>query len=324
MSRCYQFILSLRERAARAASSGTLSLSIVFVLLYSLPAIATPLSSGSMTQSGTPAFFNWGVDKIRTGNYKEAVADFTQAIQHRANFAAAYSNRCLAHIQLGDYQSAITDCTQAVSLTPNNIEAYLNRGLAHYRLSHHQAAIADAERVIKLNPHEFRAYYNRGVARAELGHHTAAIDDYDRALRQIPQFSSPLMGEIYNDRGLARFSLSDLTGALADFSQAIRLNANDDRAHYNRGCVCGRQRNYKVAVQDFTVSLQLNPNNAEAYLNRGIARHELGYQQLALMDLQQAAKHFAKQGKPDAYQQTLHFIRALQQELVSFPVDEIG
>lgn len=118
--------------------------------------------------------------------------------------------------------------------------------------------------------------------------------------------------------------MSDLAGAIADFSQAIYLNANDYRAYYNRGCVCGRQGNYTTAVQDFTVSLQLNPNNAEAYLSRGIARHQLGYEQLALVDLHQAAKRFALQKNTVAYQQTLNFIQALQQELVSFPESELS
>ena len=42
------------------------------------------------------------------------------------------------------------------------------------------------------------------------------------------------------------------------------------------------------------------------------------------MDLQQAAKRFAKQGNTVAHQQTLNFIQALQQELVSFPESEIS
>lgn len=309
-TRFYQFILAL---------------GIAFALFHCLPLMASaePLPS-FITQTEAQDFFKWGVDKIQSGNYQGAIKDFTQAIQRQADFAAAYSNRCLANIQLGNYQTAIEDCTQAVTLAPNNTEAYLNRGLAHYKLSNYQAAIEDDNQVIKLNPQEFRGYYNRGVARFVLGNHTKAIVDYNQALRQSPKFPSSVLAEIYNDRGLARFRLSDLKGALADFSQAISLNANDYRAYYNRGCVCGRQRNYTAAMRDFTVSLQFNPNNAEAYLNRGIARYELGYQQLALIDLRQAARLFALQGNTNAYQQTLQFIQALQQELVSFPESELG
>lgn len=301
-----------------------LSLSIAFALFNCLPSIAAADPSPSTITHEAPDFFKWGVDKIQSGNYQGAIENFTQAIQHHADLATAYSNRCLAHLQLGDYQTAIEDCTQAATLAPKNTEAYLNRGLAHYRLGNYQAAIEDNNQVIQLNPNEFRAYYNRGIVRSVLKNHTEAIIDYNQALHQSPKFSSSQMAELYNDRGLARFGLSDLEGAIADFDQAIHLNTNNYRAYYNRGCVCGIQRNYTAAVQDFSVSVQLNPNNPEAYLNRGIARHELGYQQLALMDLQQAARRFALQANTPAYQQTLHFIQLLQQELVSFPENELG
>jgi len=182
MSRFYRFILSL---------------SIVFALFHGLPAMAEA-SPSLIAQSGAPNFLKQGVNKIQSGNYQGAIKDFTHAIQHETDVAAAYSNRCLAHIQLGDYQSAIADCTQAVSLAPNNTEAFLNRGLAYYRLSHYQAAIADNERVIKLNPQELRAFYNRGVARDGLGHHTEAIFDYDQALRRSPTAIFRLVSHRYS------------------------------------------------------------------------------------------------------------------------------
>lgn len=155
MSRFYRFILAL---------------GIAFALFHCLPAMASAEPNPcSITPTGAQDFFKWGVDKIQSGNYQGGIKEFTQAIQLQADFAAAYSNRCLAHIQLGDYQTAIVDCTQAVTLAPNNTDAYLNRGLAHYRQGHYQAAIEDDNQVIKLNPQEFQAYYNRGVARSVLG-----------------------------------------------------------------------------------------------------------------------------------------------------------
>lgn len=51
-----------------------------------------------------------------------------------------------------------------------------------------------------------------------------------------------------------------------------------------------------------------------AYLNRGMAYYELGYQQKAIRDLQQAAKHFSDQGKMAAYYQSLNRIKLIPQE----------
>ncbi|MHC5830552.1 MAG: tetratricopeptide repeat protein, partial [Nostoc sp.] len=113
--------------------------------------------------------------------------------------------------------------------------------------------------VIALKPNDFRAYYNRGIARGMLGNHQQAISDYNLALTNISQSSSLLKADVYNDRGLAHFELLDLKAAMLDFSEAIRLNPNNYRAYYNRGCACGRSGDRSCAVRDFTESLKLNP-----------------------------------------------------------------
>ncbi len=262
-------------------------------------------------------FFKLGVEATRSEQYEQAIEDFTQAIGLEADFAAAYSNRCLVHIQLGDDEKAAEDCTAAVQLNPNNIEAYLNRGLAYHRLGNYQAAISEYQKVIALNSNDFRAYYNQGLARFELKDYKGAIADYNQALHQIHQRSEPLLADVYNDRGLAQLMLEKVPSAIADFSRAITLDASNHRAFYNRACACHKKRDYIGAIQDFTIALQLDPSHAEAYLNRGLISHELGLQQAALSDLKTASKHFDQQGNRAAYQRTLALIERLKHLLQS-------
>lgn len=311
MSSLYRFILSF----SLAVACGIGILSALIALPMSALAHPAPLAITQTDQAQD--FFKSGVKKIDSGNYKGAIKDFTRAIELKADFAPAYSNRCLAYLQLEDAAHAIEDCTQALTLAPKNTEAYLNRGLARYRQGDYLAAIKDDTQVIHLKPEDFRAYYNRGVARSALGNHLEAIEDYDRALGQSSQLSGPLVAEIYNDRGLARFELEDFKGALSDFSVAIRINANDDRAYYNRGCTCHRKGDYQGAIRDFTQSLQLNPANAEAYLNRGMVYYVLGEEQAAIEDLHKAAKYFSHPSQRVAYQKTLELIEKIQLELAS-------
>ncbi|MBD6616170.1 tetratricopeptide repeat protein [Komarekiella sp. 'clone 1'] len=274
---------------------------------HSLPLVITQITAGNL--------FELGVDKMRRGDYLEAVKNFNQAIELQKDFTVAYSNRCLAYLQLQDYHQAIADCTQAINFAPNNFEAYLNRGLAHYRQSDYPAAIANYNRAIALKPDDFRAYYNRGVALAGEGNYSEAIVDYNQALTQIPQITSLLLADIYNDRGLAHLVLQNQQAAMLDFNLAIRLNANDDRAYFNRGCACGRNGDDFGAVDNFSEVIRLNPSNALAYVNRGIARYRLGYHQGAIADLKKASEYFQHQGKRVAYQKTLDLLKSLRQEI---------
>ncbi len=48
-----------------------------------------------------------GVDKMRRGNYQQAIENFNQAIELEKDFVVAYSDRTLAYLQLQDYHQAI-------------------------------------------------------------------------------------------------------------------------------------------------------------------------------------------------------------------------
>lgn len=276
---------------------------------YSLSTVKEPNAASVFLQSG--------IEKLLHGNYQEAIENFNTAIEIQKDFAAAYSDRCLAYLELADYQNAIADCNQALKLTPDNMEAHLNRGLAYYRLGEYRQAIADNNQVIVLKPDDFRAYYNRGIAQAMLGNHQQAISDYNLALITIPQTSTLRLADIYNDRGLAWFELSNLPNAMGSFSKAIYLNPHDYRAYYNRGCACGRSGDNSCAIRDFTASLQLQPDNAQAYLNRGIANHQLGHERTAIKDLQKAVEYFAQEGATTNYEKTLNLLKNLRQQLSS-------
>ncbi|NEU72372.1 tetratricopeptide repeat protein [Hassallia byssoidea VB512170] len=292
MNRCYRFIMSFM-----------MAIALNFV---TFSAEATPIATD---------FLKLGADKMQRGNYQEAIQDLTEAIQLESNFAFSYSDRCLAYLQLQDYHSAIA-CTKAINFALHNAKAYLIRGLAHYRQGNYLAAIADNSQAIALKPHDFRAYYNRGIATAMLGNQLQAIADYNKALSIIPQNFQSLQADIYNDRGLARLELADLQAAMLDFDKAIRLNANDDRAYFNRACACTRSGDILGAVRDFSEVIRLNPSNAQAYVNRGVARHWLGYHEAAIADLEQAARRFGKREKV-AYQKTLDILKSVQQQIPS-------
>lgn len=227
------------------------------------------------------------------------------------------SASCFARLEIADYKGAIADCSTAISLANDPTELLLNRSIAYYRQGNYQAAIEDSDRIIALHKCDFRAYYNRALAYAGNKNYLKAVTDLNLALVQLPSKSHSLLADIYTDRGLAQFELANYQAAMQDFSLAIRLNPHDARAYYNRGCTCFRHGDYHNAIGNFTKALQLNPENTQAYANRGIARHELGYEQAAIQDLQQAAVGFNLKKDQLAYQKTVTSIEQIQQGLIA-------
>ena len=75
-----------------------MGIAILFTCCFlTQPAHSTPVSNH---QTSAGELFKVGVENMRRGHYQEAIQDFTHTIQQRSDFAAAYSNRCLAYVQI--------------------------------------------------------------------------------------------------------------------------------------------------------------------------------------------------------------------------------
>lgn len=112
-------------------------------------------------------------------NYLKALLNrsgIAKPFSQQSQFISAdtYYLRGNAKIRLDDYKGAIADYTQAIRLKPDYANAYYNRGNAKGQLGQHYAAIADYDTAIRLKPDDALAYVGRGVAKARLGQYRKA------------------------------------------------------------------------------------------------------------------------------------------------------
>ncbi|TAE54257.1 MAG: tetratricopeptide repeat protein [Nostocales cyanobacterium] len=290
---------------------------VITWFLFSLPSgVAFASEQRELTAND---WFKLGLSQMQQDHYPAAIEYLGLAIQQQYQYTAAYKNRCLAYLQIQDYDHAIADCSQVLNLSPQDSEAYLHRGLAKYRQGDYEAAIKDYNQTLMIKSDDFRAYYNLGIALAAQGNFDQAITNYHKAINNIPRNDTErnfILADIYNDRGLAYFDLQNLSAAMENFNLAIELNSDNERAYFNRGCICGRNGDNLGAKYDFSQVIRLNPINAQAHLNLGIANYNLGYYQQAIADLQVASEQFAQQNQTLAYQRTLELLSVVQQKIL--------
>ncbi|GAX41804.1 tetratricopeptide TPR_2 repeat protein [Tolypothrix sp. NIES-4075] len=226
-----------------------------------------------------------GGDKRRKGDFKGAIADYTEAIRLNPKYVSAYNDRGIARRSLRDNQGAIADYEQAIRLDPKYTLAYYNRGLVRSELGDNQRAIADYNQALEINPKYVYAYVSRGRARRNLGDQQGALADFDQAIRLNPRSALT-----YVNRGLVRSYLGDKEGAIADYLEVIRFTPKDGVDYYNRGFARAGLGDKQGALADYDQAISLNIKNVNIYNDRGNVRFNLGDKQGAIADYDQAIR----------------------------------
>src|SRR5205085_536207 len=134
------------------------------------------------TESPTDAqgFFNRGLDRLKAGNWKEALADFDQAIRLRPDVSIGYRFRAYAH-------AAAADFTRAIQMDPEGAAGYLTwRGDLLLELEQGERAVADYTAALEKEPDNAAVYNARARAYWSLRRLDEAITDFTRALELDP------------------------------------------------------------------------------------------------------------------------------------------
>jgi tetratricopeptide (TPR) repeat protein len=263
------------------------------------------------------SYFDRGLAYYKTGQYDEAISEYTKVIEINPKVAEAYGNRGLAYGRKGQYDLAIADFNKAIEINPKVAEVYGNRAIAYGRKGQHDLAIADFNKVIEINPRDAIAYGSRGIAYRTKGQHDLAIADFNKAIEINPRDAIA-----YRNRGIAYGMKGQHDLAIADFNKAIEINPMNDRAYNSLAWLFATAevsdfRNGKRAVElalracelSHWKNLNFYDTLAAAYARVGDFENAVKYQQKALESPELA--------KDKEAQQRLNLYR----ELKPWPVD---
>jgi len=125
-----------------------------------------------------------GLQKNLSGQYPEAVADYTKAIGIDSSHIDAYLKRgVLRYKILKQYEESLSDFNKAIELNPHCSAAYLHRGIVKCHLLRFSEALPDLDRAVELDPNDERAFLNRGKLKYMLKHDKSAVcTDLEKAI----------------------------------------------------------------------------------------------------------------------------------------------
>lgn len=155
------------------------------------------------------------------GRDKEAVADYTSAIQLDPNYAEAYINRGALYGKTGQKELALADFNKGIELDPKAANGYFNRSLLYCEMNKFDLAIRDYDTYLQYNPDNFLIIFERAVAKNHVGRSAEAIADFDAVLRQHGnQLDALSLARLYLERSRAYQALGKRDEALRDAKMA--------------------------------------------------------------------------------------------------------
>lgn len=176
--------------------------------------------------------FIMGERCFKAGNYEGALAEYSNAIALKPDFAEARFSRGRIYHNRDDLDRAIADYTAVIRARDDFAAAYNYRGCAYAQRGDQARAIEDYTRAIGLKGDYGDPWFNRGYSRRERGEYDEAIADFSKLIELEPDNAAA-----YNQRGTAWYYKGEDEKAIGDFSQAIRLKRDFSLAWYNRGTV---------------------------------------------------------------------------------------
>src|SRR6266567_8278033 len=133
---------------------------------------------------------------MNAGNYAEAVAAYTDAINREPNKAGHYIDRTAAYDLLNEVEKALADANKAIQLEPRNAAAYDARAWVKYTRKPNEEALADLTNALELEPKFPRALNHRARILADERRFKEALADVNNALEYAEDYA-----DAYTTRG---------------------------------------------------------------------------------------------------------------------------
>lgn len=174
------------------------------------------------------------------GENEKALSDVNVAIKADKSNVDLLKLKTNIFYAFGEYKAAVAGFSQVLGVNPNDHEALVYRAISNKKLQQNETVLADFEKAIAANPDYAFAY----EARADYYTYTLAdkfaeaVKDYTKAINIVTaEKTDKNQAFLYNNRGFAAYQLKNFDDALTDINKSLKLFADNAYAYKNRALV---------------------------------------------------------------------------------------
>jgi len=236
-----------------------------------------------------------GVLDNSIGLYKQAVKDFSDAIQVDPHNGRAYRGRAAAYTREDKMLEAEKDYLQAIQISPENWRGYSGLGQLYFNEGRYGEAVSNYQKAADRKPDSSVLRSSLGAAYQQMGMYDKSAEEFQAAIRLKPDFQG------YENLGTSLLNARHYPEAIQNFQKALVLDGQNHlgygalaRAYFWAGQQETARKNYQKAIALAMEKLRVNPDDSEVNLMMGVYYGMLGQEEPALAHLDSA-----QQSQPD-------------------------
>jgi tetratricopeptide (TPR) repeat protein len=261
-------------------------------------------------------FYKTGLTFVEAGNHKDAIDQFTKALDIDPEFVQAYVERARSYEATGDLQHAADDLKRALVFEQKEAELYYDAARVNYGLGNYmeaQVLITQSTELNRKSETSWRLlariqlaredytnalvsinkalelkdnaenYFCRGQVSEKMKNYNQAESDFNKALAKNTRYT-----EAYLALAALKLQLNKPEAAMETCNSLLALEPGNKDALLIRSRIYAKLTEYPKAIDDLSKILYSNPDDKDMYLLRGTYYQEFTQHQNAINDFSRA------------------------------------
>jgi tetratricopeptide (TPR) repeat protein len=228
---------------------------VVFILTL-LPLLGTQLLCAQSARQ----CYRAGEEFFANMNYRDAIDQYTRAVEIDPDYDKAYIQRANAYARLNDYAHAAADYDRALVFNEKDAELYYLSGYAYHKQGKNSIALSKLTSAVDMKTKYLEAYQVRSLVNMQLERYQEALEDCRKCLKLKE-----------DEKGF--FNLAQVYEKLEMYDEAekaYRSSLDKNRrvvdTHYALAGLLFKRQKYSEASDAVLQMLKLDPKNLEGLL----------------------------------------------------------
>lgn len=168
-------------------------------------------------------YYNQSLAAFNQKDYDNTIKNSYEALRYAPQNPEVYAMLGNAHIRQKQYKQAVIDFTKAIEISSEPAAYYASRSWVYNDLLDNVNRLADMERAAELEPNNPKYQFLAGKYKQSIDqeHFKTALGNYDKAIELKPDYL-----EAYTERATYYMTFGEFTKALRDLKKAERLGGD--------------------------------------------------------------------------------------------------